>query len=666
MKRELNFDNFHVYEGNKVAYLAAQKIIEFPGELFNPLYIYGGTGIGKTHLLWALHGELNKKLTTLFFSAKEFEKYLEEGKEFNAATIVDDIHTISQDYHGALLGIIDSFLANNRQICFSGNAVPRDLKNFDAKLLSRLEGGLVCDIQAPKEIALVDMIKKKSGEAGILLPDDVALELAQLSTGSLRAIEGMINRIIAYSSLGNVSLDIDNVRMILKEFYPKGIYSPVSSLLEELKKNASEVLQDVSEKLDVCEEYREKIYVWEMKGFDTKSLKPLLDDDVDLLKKEYDIFIEKVQRLVELQKEFGSLNTSNFPDEAMRIESMLFAPDRVTEIEELIAKIRGGAKVVEVEKTFDKLILGESNHEVFNIYREQVLNNLGKKFNPFVILGKKGVGKTRFLEAVYAELISKEKSVMMGDLASDAEMFELRDIDKYDVLLFDNFHHVFSAPEETRTKFFQSIRDAIKAEKAVILGSEIFPPDLSLSDEEKSVFEFGIEAELKEPSSDVVGEYIRSKLEPSEAESFVKEGIPQCSSFYEIDEFLETRKKKEPAEPAAVVPLGLPGEETGQTEDIAKGKEEVIPLGLPGEESDQTEEAVEEREVEVIPAGLPRETIEQKEESAQEDETLVVKEEQGKTEEQGLEIAKGKPLKEVREERFIIQEIMGEMIEDNY
>ena len=75
MKRELNFENFYVHDGNKVVYLAAQKIIEFPGELFNPLYIYGGTGLGKTHLLRALHNELSKKFTVLLFSTKEFEKY---------------------------------------------------------------------------------------------------------------------------------------------------------------------------------------------------------------------------------------------------------------------------------------------------------------------------------------------------------------------------------------------------------------------------------------------------------------------------------------------------------------------------------------------------------------------------------------------------------------
>lgn len=89
MKREINFENFHIHDGNKVAYLAAQKVIEFPGELFNPFYVYCNTGLGKTHLLRAIHYELKKKGNVLFFSAQEFEKQLEEKKEFDAPIIID-------------------------------------------------------------------------------------------------------------------------------------------------------------------------------------------------------------------------------------------------------------------------------------------------------------------------------------------------------------------------------------------------------------------------------------------------------------------------------------------------------------------------------------------------------------------------------------------------
>src|SRR4030042_757626 len=329
MKRKLNIENFYVYDGNKIAILAIKKIIEFPGELFNPLYIYSATGLGKSHLYWALHDELNKKIKTLYFSIKDFEQYLEKTKIYDTPLIIDDRHALDERFGELLLGLIDSFVATNRQICFSGNVAPRELTKFDSRLWSRLEGGLVCDIVAPKEFALVELIKRKSEEQGILLPDEVSLEIAQISTGSIRTIEGMINALGAYSSLGNLQLDSSNVRMILKDFYPKGIYSPVSSLLEELKKNASEVLQQVSESIDERGEYREKIYIWEMKGFDTSSLKPLIDSDINDFRREYDVFIKKVEKLMELQKEYGSIDFGDHPDEAMQIESMLFSPDRV-------------------------------------------------------------------------------------------------------------------------------------------------------------------------------------------------------------------------------------------------------------------------------------------------------------------------------------------------
>ncbi len=635
MKREMNFENFYVYEGNKVAYRAAQKVVELPGELFNPLYIYGGTGLGKTHLLWAIHSELNKKTTTRFFSAKEFEKYLEEGKFFDVSMIVDDIHAIPAKYQEVILGIIDSSLASNNQICFSGNAAPRDFKNFDVKLLSRLEGGLVCDILPPKEMALVDMIKKKSDEVGIILPDEIALELAQISTGSIRAIEGMINRLVAYSSLDNLSLDIDSVRMILKEFYPKGIYSPVASLLEELKKNASEVLKDVSEKLDVREEYKEKIYIWEMKGFDTSSLKLLLDADIDVLKEEYDAFIKKVERLIELQKDFGCIDVEKFPDESMKIESMLFSPDRVDEIEALLVKIKKvppiaeatkvarTAKVIATEKSFETLIVGMCNKNVYDIYKGQVLKNLGEKFNPFIIYGKKGTGKTRFLEAAYIDLLSLNKAVKFFDLAHEEDIPRPEDIEEYDVVLFDNFHNTISFPASVRKKIFDSILHSLKSRKAVIFSSMTLPSDISLSDDENSVFEFAIETEIREPSIDVAEAYIKSKLEADEAEQVISEGLPHFVSFYGIDEYLKSYKIEKPAE---VIPLGLPGEEQEQVEEVAVEVAEKEEVGIAAELNEARE----------------------------------------KSDEQKREIPEGDLPKGVQEDRFMLQEISGELIEDNY
>jgi chromosomal replication initiation ATPase DnaA len=720
MKRELTFDNFFVYEGNQVAFLAAKKIVDFPGELFNPLYIYGNTGLGKTHLLWALFSELNRKATLLFFSAKEFESYIDKAKVFNTPFIVDDIHMVSSTYQEKILGIVDTFLANNRQICFSGSSAPRELKNFDMKLISRIEGGLVCDIAPPKEMALIDMIKKKSGEAGILLPDEIALELAQISTGSIRTIEGMINRLIAYSSLGNVSLDVDSARMILKEFYPKGIYSPVSSLLEELKKNASEILEDVSEKMDVRDEYKEKIYIWEMKGFDISSLSVLLEGNIEVLKAEYDSFIEKVERLISLQKEFGALDTSKCIEDAMKVESMLFSPDRLDEIEQLIARIKQGGEEPDKTKSFDTLIVGESNKKAYEIYREQVIPSLGEKYNPFIVFGSEGRGKTRFLEAIRNDLLSLKKNVKFIDLEISEGIPQKGLLSTCDALLIDNFHLVFSYPQEKRQSLIDRLLELVNEKKAIIVSSEIFSSAVAFNDQERLFFEYGIEAELMAPDTTVARTYISSRL-PSETSDMVLRGdFPPFKSFREANQFIEDIQKGTttvevkvgamPAEeqeaaqeqtrataaeqPVAkaeitpeVVPLGLEGEEElgegGAVQDVTETQpaaEELVPLGLEGETApgETTGPAGQETGAAAISATPPEEEAQEQEApvpdqetseiTSRDDETKAVETDTKGAVPAGVRtsILEAEPVMERRDERFIIQDILGELLEDNY
>jgi chromosomal replication initiation ATPase DnaA len=690
-KRGSTFDNFFVYDGNRVAYLAGQKIIQFPGELFNPFYVYSGTGMGKTHLLWAIHAELNKSSTVLFFTGKEFEKYLDETREYANSLVVDDLHVVSDKYHETILEIIDRAVVDNKQMCFAGNAAPREVKNFSAKLASRLEGGLSCDIQPPKEMFLVEMIKKKSEESGIILPDDIALELAQISTGSIRTIEGMINRLVAYSSLGQMSLDLSTIRLILKEFYPRGIYSPVSSLLEELKKNATDVLQDVAEQADPRDEYKEKIYIWEMKGFDTSTLKPLVNGDIEVLVREYDNFIKKVETLVELQKEFGTLDVRRAPDEAMKIETMFFSPDKIPEIKMLLQKIK--AKNRPAFKTFEDFFVGDCNRNAVEIYRNSILPNLGKQFNPFVIIGQKGTGKTHFLQAVWSDLVAQGKCPVFSDLDQPVNLNN-EETAAGDVVIIDNFSGIFKRTSAERKNWFDLISNLVKKDIEVILSTDSFPGELAIASDEKTAFELGIEVKLDPPSPDVFIPYIRKHAPPQLSESMIKGELPMPASFYEIDGFIKDFNlpvaavaQVETAAPAAeilsdIVSFGLPGDaepalEPKIAEPVATAPEpetvdvETSKTAAPADVTDdsrspaddifslEADRQKDDAAVETLPVEEPLTPAEPVTPAA-----TTVSEGSGNVDEPVKRLEKSfKPLKE---ERLIFPEIIGELVEENF
>ncbi len=710
MKKVFSFENFYVYDGNRVAYLAAQKIVQFPGEIFNPFYVYSGTGLGKTHLLWALYTELNKKYPSTFFTGKDFERYLDEARDHSSLLIVDDIYTIADKYQPIFLDVIDSYLTAGKQICFSGTIAPRDLNNFNPKLVSRLEGGLVCDIQPPKEMALVDVIKKKSTEMSIILPDDIALELAQLSAGSFRAIEGMVNRLVAYASLGNLNVDSNSIHMILKDFYPKGLYSPVSSLLEELKKNASEVLQEVTEKIDMREEYRERIYIWEMKGFDTSLLKPLLEGDVTVLASAYNDFIKKVERLIELQKIFGAVDTNENPDDAMRIESMLFSPGKIAEIETLIEKMKPRAPVppplaetaavtaspaqaapvpamaaassevavpkaavvpppaapvvaeaVKPFRTFDTYIIGNNNKAVCNFYHDNIVTNLGTKYNPFVVVGSRGNGKTHLLEAICSDLLARKKAVVMIDLEHPPSLAD-SGLEHAEVLIIDNMTGFWSLENGLRRDWVGMLNDRIKHDKEVILSSELTTDDDRFTDDEKMLSELGVEVVVNPPGPDVAEIYIRKNMPGTWAEQVIKAGLPDFENFTSLIGYVNSLSPEKPASvPEQAAPAEPAAAAVGGSPVLEPSEDSLVNLGLPGEEP--VPAAVEGQETGGI-TGVVHDMVSEVDAAAAVTPPSIVPVEPAAAETQPD--AAAVQLKTVKEERLIIPEIPGELIEENY
>jgi Holliday junction resolvasome RuvABC ATP-dependent DNA helicase subunit len=349
MERSHTFDNFFVHEGNEVALLAAKKIVESPGELFNPFYVFGSKGAGKTHLLHAINSELSKKCTTIFMPVKIFEKSILESMAFTSPLIVDDLHKISDDCKEKLLDIVERALDDNIQLCFSANVAPGEIKNLDGKICSYIKSGLVCDLRSPEESARIEIIKKKADEAGIILSEDVAEELAPIATGSIGIIESMINRLVAYSSLGNMAIDSNSIKMILQEFYPKKQAKAVSSVLEDMKRG--EIWLSDIDAVNLRAEFEKRKNLWEMRGIDVSPLEEQLQESSSDLQSAYRDFVERVKKLIELQIAFRTVDREKHPLETMNAEAMLLNPQKIDELEELLSDL--GPSVEGSEKSDD-------------------------------------------------------------------------------------------------------------------------------------------------------------------------------------------------------------------------------------------------------------------------------------------------------------------------
>ncbi|MBE0432321.1 hypothetical protein IBX73_02510 [candidate division WOR-3 bacterium] len=554
MKPEYTFENFFVHEGNKVAYTAAKKVAESPGEVFNPLYIHGAVDLGKTHLLSALSDALKKKCTVDFMSAAEFENALMDRQKFDVPLIVDDIHKMSDIHKKRLKSIVERALQDNIQLCFSSEVPPRAVNGFSSKLCSLIESGMVCELTAPDKGVRVHMVRKKADDAGIILADDTIEELARIATGSFGTIDSMIRRLVSYSSLGNLAIDANSIRLILKDFFPGAQPLVVSSLLEQTRSQDIWSLADVDEP-GVNQEYEKRLGIWEMKGYDVSYLKASYPGDALKLRRAYHDYVDRVRDLVELQQVYSKVDRERSPAQALQIESMLFNPFKVNEIRRLLAAFGEDARTVKGFRKFNEFIVGFCNKLVWDAYHDNILENPGVQ-NPFIVFGRKGTGKSHFLEAACDDLTSRNKAVLLYDLALTADIDPVTAADRHDILVLDNFDATFNASESVISDVGGLVDAFRKKNRQVLIASNPVIEDTPVPAALRSILEAGVASVLERPSADVVAQYIKRHI-GSDLPPGIEPVFPEFESFYEIDYYIQGLGE----DGQAVIPLGLPGEE---------------------------------------------------------------------------------------------------------
>lgn len=232
------FDTFVVGSSNQFAHAAAMAVAESPSKAYNPLYIYGGVGLGKTHLMHAIGHAIrarNKHLRLTYISSERFMNELINSIRYDKTLafreryrnidvlLIDDIQFLAgkertqEEFFHTFNALYDA----QKQIVITSDCPPREIPTLEERLHSRFEWGLIADIQPPDLETKVAILKRKAEQEKINLPDSVALFIASKIKSNIRELEGALVRLIAYSSLTGLPMSIalaqDTLRGIIDE-----------------------------------------------------------------------------------------------------------------------------------------------------------------------------------------------------------------------------------------------------------------------------------------------------------------------------------------------------------------------------------------------------------------------------------------------------------------
>jgi chromosomal replication initiator protein len=232
------FDNFVIGAANQFAHAASQAVADAPGRRYNPLFVYGGVGLGKTHLLNAIGHRIIKTRTVssplkvCYISSEEFTNELVNSIRFERmdgfrkkfrnieVLLIDDIQFISGKERTQIefFHTFNSLYENKMQIVITSDKLPRETPGFEERLKSRFEWGLIADIQPPDVETKVAILKKKAALENIYIPNEVAFYLASHIDSNIRILEGCLIRLGAFASLTKQEINLDMAKEALKNF----------------------------------------------------------------------------------------------------------------------------------------------------------------------------------------------------------------------------------------------------------------------------------------------------------------------------------------------------------------------------------------------------------------------------------------------------------------
>ncbi len=514
----LTFERLVVGAGNRLAAAAARAVAEAPGSTYNPLFIYGGSGLGKTHLLTATGHRLlglNPRGEVLALTLDEFSEQWHaavsagETQAFGGRLgrvdllLIDDIQFLAgrREMQAELLRLFTAMQEDGRQIVCTSDRPPAEIVDVDDRLIKRLAGGLVVDVGAPEFEARVAILRAACAERGIVVPDDALESLARRGLGNVRELQGALNQWVAREAMGAPA-------------------TPRTPLPGDVgaSRSSTEFLSFLSDVTSVVQQHveswkarlREVIAYWQGEGYRTQVLERALDlpQDPDV-QKFVAVYVEAVEHLRALEAQASAV------DAALGGHELFRDPERLAEAESFVERALagemppGGPNPAFTREGFD---VGASNQLAVHA-ADAVIAAPGARYNPLLVTGPSGVGKTHLVQAignaiaaasggriavacVHAQTLVDEliRAIQEGTVERWRSRYRAAG-----ALIVDDVQFL-AGKERTQDEFFFVFNALAEAGKQIVLSSDRVPSEIpELAARLRSRFEGGLIAEIQPP-----------------------------------------------------------------------------------------------------------------------------------------------------------------------
>jgi chromosomal replication initiator protein DnaA len=535
------FDTFVVGAANRLAVTAAKAVAESPGTVYNPLFIYARPGLGKTHLLMGIgHAAraINPRMAVEYLTLDEFveafhaaiaaghgEAYRKRFLDVDLL-LVDDVQFLThrREMQAELLRLTDALQTANRQIVLTSDRPPAEIEALDERLIRRFGGGLIIDVSGPDYETRVAILRRKADERRATFAEGVLEAVAQVGIDNVRELLGALNRLIAFQAVSEKPLDPQQARVLVGGKGADGREADsASAAVSEFDDFLSEISATVAQQVDTWRgQVNAAILRWSGEGYRTARLEALLEQEMvrDPAQALRD-FEADVERLQALQDQAAALA----PDLA---GSPVFKdPNDVSAAEALLQLTREGAQPPPPPSPLwrlEDLFEGAGNRMALQAARA-VVDDPAKRYNPLVIVGTSGAGKTHLLHAVGNALAPRSKGLVACLSAPEftSELIEAIDRDAVGIwreryrhvaaFLLDDVH-LIADKDRTQDELFVLFNRLFESERQLVFTSAVPLGSMrGVEDRLRTRLEGGLVVELPPPDQEIRVQVVSRELE---------------------------------------------------------------------------------------------------------------------------------------------------------